>query len=249
MNMKPAVTTLLVAVVLLCCTAASTTSIEVGYVDDAGLDRWRAGGPAKVPTGETACEPAKFRESSACGYLVISNHSAQAITLSFKTSSDKFWTGLPGAFGFGAPPNVPLPCSAMNVRGYLQPGKSCFEQVLFWPWNGDVSHGTIQVIVKSGTGFVSTDFKFKGTSAYPPELQAAEVVRQRHEAELMKLPHVTSVELDNDDKGAIKIDVKVSDTDGIRIKHDIEAIRSQVPQQIEGYQTEVTQYAYHGYFL
>src|SRR5271155_1533937 len=114
--MKPAVTTLLVAVVLLCCTAASTTSIEVGYVDDAGLDRWMAGGPAEVPTGETACEPAKFRESSACGYLVISNHSAQAITVSFKTSSDKFWTGWSGAFAVAAPPNVPLPCSEMNFR-------------------------------------------------------------------------------------------------------------------------------------
>jgi hypothetical protein len=247
--MRPAVTTLLVAVVLLCCSAASTTSIEVGYVDDAGLDRWLAGGAAEVPTGETACEPAKFRESSACGYVVISNHSAQAITVSFKTGSDKFWTGWPGAFGVGAPPNVPRPCSAMNFRDYLQPGQSCFEQVRFWPWNGDVSHGTIQVIVKTAAGSVSTDFKFKGTSDYPPELQAAEVVRQRHEAELMKLPHVASVELDNDDKDAIKIDVKVSDTDGIKIEHDIEAVRGQVPPQIEGYQTEVTQFADHAYAL
>jgi hypothetical protein len=249
MIMRPAVTKLLVAVVLLCCTAASATSIEVGYVDDAGLDRWLAGGPAEFPTGETSCKPAKFGESSACGNLVISNHSAQAITVSFTTASDKFWMGLPGAFGFGAPPNVPLPCSAMNVRGYLRPGRSCYEQVRFWPYNGDVSHGTIQVIVKTATGSVSTDFKFKGTSDYQRELQAAEVVRQRHEAELMKLPHVTSVELDNDDKGAIKIDVKVSDTDGIKIKHDIEAVRSQVPQQIEGYQTEVAQFAFHAYFL
>jgi hypothetical protein len=247
MIMKPAVTTLLVAVVLLCCTAASTTSIEVGYVDDAALDRWLVGGPAEVPTGETDCKPAKFHESSTCGNLVVSNHSAQAITVSFATGSDKFWTGLPGAFGFGAPPNVPLPCSAMNVRGYLRPGQSCFEQVRFWPWNGDVSHGTIQVIVKTATGSVSTDFKFKGTSDYPPEMQAAEAVRQRHEAELMKLSHVASVELDNDDQDAIKIDVKVSDTDGIKIKHDIEAVHSQVPPRIEGYQTEVTQFGFHAY--
>jgi len=208
-----------------------------------------AGGPAEVPTGETACEPAKFRESSACGYLVISNHSAQAITVSFKTSSDKFWTGWSGAFAVAAPPNVPLPCSEMNFRDYLKPGQRCFEQLRFWPWNGDVSHGTIQVLVKSGTDSVSSDFKFKGTSDYPPELQAAEVVRQRHEAELMKLPHVASVELDNDDKDAIKIAVKVSDTDGVKIKHDIEAVRRQVPPEIEGYQTEVTQFADHGYLL
>ena len=249
MIMRPAVIRLLVAVVLLCCTAASAASIEVGYVDDAGLDRWLAGGPAEVPTGETACKPAKFRESSACGNLVISNHSAQAITVSFTTSSDKFWTGLPGPLKFGTSPKGSLPCSDMNFRDYLQPGQSCFEQVRFWPWNGDVSHGTIRVIVKSGTDSVSTDFKFKGTSDYPPELQPAEAVRQRHEAELMKLPHVASVELDNDDKDAIKIDLKISDTDGIKIKHDIEAVRSQVPPRIEGYRTEVTQFTFHAYAL
>jgi hypothetical protein len=247
MIMKPAVITLLLAVALFCCSDASAGSVDVGYVDDAGLDRWLAGGPAQVPTGEVACEPAKFRESSPCGHLVISNHSSQAITVSFTTGSEEFWTGLPGAFSFGGPPNIPLPCSAMNVRGYLQPGKSCYEQVSFWPWTGDVSHGTIEVIVKSGSGTTSTDFKFSGTSDYPSELQAAEEVRQRHEAELKKLPHVASVELDNDDPNGIKIDVTVADTDGIKIKNDIEAVRGQIPPQIEGYKTEVTQHAYHAY--
>jgi hypothetical protein len=65
----------------------------------------------------------------------------------------------------------------------------------------------------------------------------------------MKLPHVASVELDNDDKDAIKIDLKISDTDGIKIKHDIEAVRSQVPPRIEGYRTEVTQFTFHAYAL
>ncbi len=247
MIMKPAVTTLLVAVALFCCTAASAGSVEIGYVDDAGLDRWMAGGPAEVPTGETACQPAKFRESSPCGNLVISNHSAQAITVSFTTGGEEFWTGSGGAFAVVVTPrgHVPLPCSAMNVRGYLQPGKSCYEQVSFWPWTGDVSHGTIEMIIKSGSGSTSTDFTFRGTSDYPPELRAAEEVRQRHEAELSKIPHVASVELDNDDKDGIKIDVTVEDTDGIKIKEDIEAVRRQVPPQIEGYKTEVTQHVLH----
>jgi hypothetical protein len=242
--MRPAITTLLVAVALCCCTAASAGSVEIAYVDDAGLDRWLAGGPAKVPSGETACTPAKFQESSPCGNIVISNHSSQAITVSFTTGSEEFWTGSPGAFGvFGGPRHFPLPCSATNVRGNLRPGESCFENVDFWPWTGDVSHGSIHVIVKSGSVSTTTDFKFLGTSHYPPELQAAEEVRQRHEAELTKIPHVAGVELDNDNQDGIKINVTVTDED------EIEDVRRQVPPKIEGYDTEVTQHVDHAYAL
>jgi len=56
----------------------------------------------------------------------------------------------------------------------------------------------------------------------------AEKVRERHEAELRKIPHVASVELDND--AGIKINVTVMDED------DIEAVRRQVPPKIEGYE-------------
>jgi hypothetical protein len=249
MIMKPAVITLLVAVALCCCTAASAGSVEIGYVDDAGLDRWLAGGPAEVTTGETACKPAKFDETSSCGNLLISNHSSQPITINFKTSGEEFSTGMHGGVAVGtfSPVHVPLPCSAVNVSGHLEPGESCYEQVEFWPRTGDVRHCTIHVIVESGSRSTTTDFKFRGTSDYPPELQKAEEVRQRHQAELKRIPHVTSVELDNDDKDGIKIDVTVDDTDGITTKQDIEAVRHQVPPKIEGYGTEVTQYVGHGY--
>jgi hypothetical protein len=59
MFMKPGVITLLVAVALSCCTATFAGSVDIGYVDDAGLDRWLAGGPAKVPSREVACKPVK----------------------------------------------------------------------------------------------------------------------------------------------------------------------------------------------
>ena len=83
---------------------------------------------------------------------------------------------------------------------------------------------------------------------YPPELQAAEEVRERHEAELKRIPHVASVELDN--KDGIKINVTVND---VGLMPDIfeaylEDVRRQVPPKIEGYDTEVTQYVGHGYF-
>jgi hypothetical protein len=243
MIMKLTVTTLVVAIALFCCTVASAGSVEIGYVDDAGLDRWLAGGPAGVPSGESPCKPAKFDETTSCGNLVISNHSSQAITVSFTTGSEEFSTGMHGAIGIGGPVHVPLPCSAMNVNGTLRPGESCYEKVEFWPRTGDVRHCTIRVIVKSGSGSTSTKFKFRGTSHYPPELQAAEEVRQRHEAELEKIPHVASIELDNEDQDGIKIDVTVMD------EGDIEDVRRQVPPKIEGYDTEVTQYVGHAYAL
>ena len=241
--LRRSLSALLIAFALFCCTTASAGSVEIGYVDDAGLDRW-TGGRAETPTGETACEPAKFNQTSRCGAIVISNRSSQTITLTFKSGSEEFWTGSPGAasvFGTFGRERVPLPCSSINVREHLQPGESCFEPVSFWPRTGDARHGTIQVIVKSGATSTNTDFKFEGTSNYPPELQAAEEVRNRHEAELKKIAHVASVELDNDD--GIKINVTVADED------DIEDVRAQVPPKIEGYDTEVTQYVDHGFAL
>lgn len=85
--------------------------------------------------------------------------------------------------------------------------------------------------------------RIEGTSDYSPELQAAEEVRERHEAELKKIPHVASVELDNNDLTGIKINVTVKDED------DIDDVRKQVPPKIEGYDTEVTQFAEHAYAL
>jgi hypothetical protein len=243
MIMKPTVTTLIVALALFCCTAASAGSVEIGYVDDAGLDRWLAGGPASVPTGETDCTPAKFDETSSCGNLVISNHSSQAITVSFTTGCGEFAIGMHEAVGMFGSVHVPLPCSAMNVRGTLQPGESCYDQVEFWPRTGDVLHCTVHAIAKSVSGSISREFKFRGTSHYPPELQAAEEARQRHQAELKKIPRVASVELDDDDRDGIKINVTVMDED------DIEDVRRQVPPKIEGYDTEVTQYVGHAYAL
>ena len=78
-------------------------------------------------------------------------------------------------------------------------------------------HATVQVTVTSDNGSVTTPFKIKGTSDYPPELQVAEEVRERHVSELKKIPRVASVELDDDN--GIKINVTVMDKD------DIEAVK------------------------
>lgn len=104
-----------------------------------------------------------------------------------------------------------------------------------------MQHATIRVTFENGIGSTTTSFKVKGTSHYPPELRKAEEARQRHEAELKKIAHVASVELDRDDEDEIRINVTVPDED------DIAAVRRRVPPKIEGYDTEVTQYEGHAY--
>ena len=69
-------------------------------------------------------------------------------------------------------------------------------------------------------------------------------MRQRHASELMKMPHVASVELDDSD--GINIDVTVEGTQDT-LEDFIEDVRRWVPPKIEGIDTEVTQYVYHGY--
>jgi hypothetical protein len=224
--------------VLFCGTSVLAGSVEIGFVDNAGFDRWLAGGPAEVPTGETACIPAKFGQSSACRTIVISNHSSHAITLQFATTEEEFTTGLHGGYVFVGP--GPEPCSALIINEHLEPGAACFESVEFWPRTGEVHHATIQVTVEDGNRSETAVYKVKGTSDYPPELQMAEKVRERHSAELSKIPHVGSVELDDDN--GIKIDVTVMDKD------DIASVRRMVPPKIEGYETEVTQYVGHAFF-
>jgi hypothetical protein len=243
MIMKRAVTVLLAAMIS-CCTSAFAGSVDIGFVDKAGLNRWTAGEPAAVPTGETACTPAKFKNTSACPTLVIFNHSSNTATLSFMSDSEDFSVGEHGLREFA---HGPQPCYQNISWWHLRPGGRCYAPVEFWPRTGEVHHATIHVTVHSGSVTTSASFKVKGTSDYPPELQAAEEVRQRHASELMKIPHVASVELDDNDR--IKIDVTVSD---LRLTPDIledyiEDVRRQVPPKIEGYDTEVTQYIWHGY--
>ncbi len=168
MKSRHAALALLVAIALFCCTSALAGSVEIGFVDDAELAQWRAGAwlTAEAPTGETACTPAKFNQTSACWTVVIFNGSSEDINLEFTTSGEEFSTGLYRGIGVLGPD--PLPCSAGNVRGHLQPGRSCYEPVQFWPRTGEVCHGTIRVTVKSSNGSTSKTFRVKGTSDYPP---------------------------------------------------------------------------------
>jgi hypothetical protein len=243
MRSRHAALALLVAIALFCCTSALAGSVEIGFVDDAELKQWMTGAwlTAEVPTGETTCAPAKFRQLSACWTVVIFNGSSRDVKPEFTTSGEPFVIPPQGGVVMIGP--GPMPC-----RTHLEPGESCFQDVAFWPRTGEVYHGTIRVTVKSSNGSTSRTFGVKGTSDYPPDLRAAEEVRQRHEAELKAIPHVASVELDNADLEALYSPTPRNQDQRIRINvtvmhhKDIEAVRKLVPPKIEGYDTEVTDY-------
>jgi len=225
--------------------AAIAGSVEIGFADNSSFDRWMEGGPVPTPSGDMTCEPAGFDEISDCPTVVVSNHSPQAIDVKISSSDEAFQTQQPGGLmSFGADVNSPLLCQQPNVRFHLEPGKSCFQSISYWARTGGVHRGIVRVLVETGAGSAllsSVSFNLVGSSNYPPELQAAEEVRERHERELKKIPHVASVELSNED--GIRINVTVRNDD------DIPAVRKLVPPRIEGYETEVTEYVERGVAL
>jgi hypothetical protein len=225
---------------LMFCGQVFAGSIDISIGTSAEVDRWVDGGPMPIHDGEVACTPAKFDDSAPCPSVVVANHSPEAVDLTFSIDEKEFASGMTGGMMLNGP--GPKPCSVLNVHEHLEPGESCFEVIDFWPRDGEVHHATVHVIVKGKHLSLTKDLKIKGTSTYPPDLQAAEEVRQRHAAELKKIPKVASVELDQQDDG-IMINITVEDAD------DIDEVRRQVPPKIEGYDTEVTEIVGHDYAL
>jgi hypothetical protein len=242
MRCKPIVIALVINAALASSSIAQQGSVDVGYENEAGHERWlRNEPPGGVITG-ISCPPAKFDQSTSCGSVIVFNHSSETVTVDYKSNRAEFAVGMGPAMGImsaaGEPP-PPQQCSRYSEG--LQPGQRCFANIDFWPRTGEEQHATIRVVIKGPSGYKTTFLKLKGTSHYPPDLQKAEEVRQRHADELKKIPHVASVELDNEN--GIRINVTVED------EEDIPEVRKQVPPKIEGYDTEVTQQIGHAYML
>src|SRR6266851_2798489 len=138
MIMKAAVIVMFAAIAVFPCMAASAGSaeaagsVEVGLVDESRVAQWMAGGPADFPSGETACTPAKFEQSSQCGTVVISNNSAHPITIHFASDDNEdFSVGVHRLWGSS---DVPQPCYQFRS---LQPGGRCYVPVEYWPRTGE----------------------------------------------------------------------------------------------------------------
>lgn len=239
MRLKAILFTLLAVAAFGSSSFAQQGSVDVGYENEAGRERWLRNEPPGNVIGGISCPPAKFDQSTSCGSVIVFNHSSETVTVNYKSNREEFAVGMGQAFGVGGAPGQPQP--PQPCGGQLEPGRRCFAQIDFWPRTGEEQHATIRVVIKDPSGYKNTFLKLTGASHYPPDLQAAEEVRQRHAAELKKIPHVASVELDNQD--GIRINVTVED------EEDIAEVRKQVPPKIEGYDTEVTQIVGHAYAL
>ena len=186
--------------------------------------------PTAIPAGEVNCEPAKFDSVSKCGTVDVFNQSAETVMVKCVSSNPTEFLVDLGSFQTGG---TVRQCKDFDWQ--LKPGERCFEPILFWPTTGEVKRATIRVDAE-GPGITTTaTVTVKGTSDYPPDLAAAEKVRERYAPELKKIPGVVAVELDKND--AIKMNIGVED------EEQIPAIRRKIPSQLGGYETEVTRYS------
>ena len=187
--------------------------------------------PTAIPSGEVNCEPAQFDSVTDCGTVVVFNQTSETVMVKCVSSNPaEFVVDWPGSIQTGG---AVRHCKDFDWQ--LKPGEHCFEPISFWPTTGEAKQATIRVDAE-GPGITATaTITVKGTSDYPPDLAAAEKVRERYEPELKKIPGVVAVELDKGD--TIKMNIGADD------EKQIPAIRRKVPSQLEGYETEVTRYS------
>lgn len=210
------------------------------------FDRWVCGDvtPSASPGGY-ACRIAHFGDCVSCDSIVVTNTSAVAISAHIEISGDGFrdFSG-----SFGSLSNCPEqdrdePAAAMHCNG-VGAGHRCFEPFEFCPSHSGESRGQIKITIQGPHGPETQTIQIAAKAVYSSAIQSAESVLGSHRAQLMKLPHVKRVSLDNDGD-AISIKVEVEDDTDDDVDHTdeyIEDVERMIPPQIEGYPVEVTRY-------
>ncbi|MGH7001066.1 MAG: hypothetical protein ACREEA_06120 [Stellaceae bacterium] len=240
-----------IALVALCfCLTMHTAAVfagtvQVGLANDSEFSAWMCGGsmPPDMTQNQSSCGIAKFKKCSSCRTIVIQNESADVVNPEIEVTGPGFDHSDAGLLmeacsaGSGEKGG-----SAENSCYNLAPGHRCFASINFCPEQSGISQGRVKVTVGKGSEASVAIFPVVGEADYSPELQAAEDVRKRHLAELMAIPKVHRISLDQSDD-QILIDVEVEqNADGSKTPDDIEEVRRQVPPTIEGYEVEVTEY-------
>ncbi|MGO9454352.1 MAG: hypothetical protein ACLQDV_25385 [Candidatus Binataceae bacterium] len=239
--MKSAPAILLSVVMFLYAAPAFAGFVQIGLAaNDDEFDAWLCGGSMPPQKSQSQCGTAKFKECASCETIVISNGSDHSIHPDIEVSGPGFSQPGGGALGvLCAKPGPNQKGRTSNSCYSLAPGDNCYANIDFCPEQSGVSRG--QVKVRVGDNSQSMTFTMVGTADYSPALQAADAVRKRHVSELMKIPKVHEVYLDQSgDK--ILIDVEVERNEDGTTPDDIKEVRRKVPATIEGYQVEVTEF-------
>ena len=237
---------------------ASAGSVDVGLANRDEFDAWLCNGvmPPEKSDQPSSCGSAKFNECSSCEALVITNHTDQVVTPEIQVRGLGF-SGQ-GVASLSPVALMGMACEARAGRkgGFatnscynLGPEKNCVTNIEFCPQQAGTTEAELKVSVGTGSTRKVTTFKLIGKADYPPALVAADEVRRRHLAELLKIPKVHWVALDRA-HGKILIDVLVEQNDdGDKTPQDIAKVRRKVPERIEGYEVEVTEFIPTAYGL
>lgn len=131
---------------------------------------------------------------------------------------------------------------ATNSCYNLAPGQNCVTSIEFCPEQAGTTEAQLKVTAGTGAAVKIKSFALIGKADYTPALIAADEVRKRHLAELLKIPKVPWVALAQS-HGKILIDVQVEQNDdGGKTPDDVKQVQRQVPNKIEGYDVEVTEF-------
>jgi hypothetical protein len=241
--MRLAVIAVSLALVLLCSTA-NGGAVQIGLVNGSEFDKWNSGGPvAGLSRTKSRCENAKFDETSMCDTVVITNGSNEAVRVTLQMTGSGFEKleppNQPGSIALA--PGVFYSCGPTgeqrtidNRCDTLEPGHSCYQNIEFSPRDSGTSTGHIEIRVTGSGAPIPKSYELVATAEYPPDLAAADQVRKAHLDELMRIPHVVRVSLDNSgDEIVIQIEVAHEE--------DIQKVERQVPSKLDSYPVEVIQ--------
>jgi hypothetical protein len=241
--MKPAVVFASVAL-LLGCSVANAGGVQIGLLNDDELLEWKCGAglPSKEP--ESKCEIAKYGETSSCPTLVVTNDASETVKVQVQLTGAGF-DRPGGGSSFGSWGSFTVggeKCAERTTDSSchsLAPGHSCSEEIEFSPERSGNSDGHIEVLVTGSGVPVSKAYDLVATADYPPELKAIDEVINRHRDELMRIPHVARVSIDDSDNSVIQVEVAH--------EADLPKVERSVPPKLEGYQVDVIEEIQRGW--
>jgi hypothetical protein len=209
--------------------------LQIGFLDEQNLRKWYFGAEISgLEQAKSECGVAGYRKTIPCGAVTLTNDSTEQAGVRVRLVGSGFTKPLGQLIALGETPSDPkVEPRELSSCEALAPGDSCVVEVYFSAKHHGNSVGRVEVIGGGAERRVIKKFELRAVGAYPPDLESADEVLRRHETELMKVPHVVRLSLDDsDDDIAIRVEV-VGEL-------DIPAAERQIAPRIEGYRVEVT---------
>ncbi len=221
---------------LLRISVANAGGLQIGFLDEVNLRKWYYGAEVSdLEQAKSECGVAGYGKTISCGAVTLTNDSTEQLGVRVRLVGPGFKKPLGRLIALGETPSDPTvePRALNHPCEELAPGDSCVVEVYFSPIHHGNSVGRVEVIGGGAEQRVIKKYQLSAAGAYPPELESADEALRRHETELMKVPHVVRLSLDDSDHDvAIRVEVLG--------EQDIPAAERQIAPRIEGYRVEVT---------